>query len=238
MANKTGNSVFLYENTGGAAAAIDFIFNSGFDINAPFLVQGSDIEDNKDIDLIVAPTGGNTTILRNLGRGNGFAQPASLPLGGPVMDLNQWDMNNDGTTDFAVIVDDEEVGPVVRLLQNESASGPGFIFSLLEDVAVGEDPALVIGADVTSSRFHDLITVNLAAALAGGSTTIAMRSTGLDRPTTPGDLNGDNVVDVLDLLILLGAWGNCPKAAPCPADLNNSGTVDVQDLLILLSNWG
>ncbi|HRQ76375.1 MAG TPA: hypothetical protein PK098_10700 [Phycisphaerales bacterium] len=53
-----------------------------------------------------------------------------------------------------------------------------------------------------------------------------------------GDLNGDNAVDVLDLLILLGGWGPCPKAGPCPADLNNSGTVDVQDLLVLLSNWG
>lgn len=55
---------------------------------------------------------------------------------------------------------------------------------------------------------------------------------------TLGDLNNDGVVDVLDLLILLGSWGACPKSGPCPADLNNSGVVDVQDLLILLSNWG
>lgn len=57
-------------------------------------------------------------------------------------------------------------------------------------------------------------------------------------PARPGDLNCDGRVDVLDLLILLGAWGNCPKVGPCPADLNNSGAVDVQDLLILLGNWG
>lgn len=55
----------------------------------------------------------------------------------------------------------------------------------------------------------------------------------------PADLNCDGSVDVLDLLILLGAWGDCPAAAGgCPADLNNSGTVDVQDLLILLGSWG
>ncbi|HRP63499.1 MAG TPA: dockerin type I domain-containing protein [Phycisphaerales bacterium] len=55
-----------------------------------------------------------------------------------------------------------------------------------------------------------------------------------------GDLNNDGRVDVLDLLILLGAWGGCPNTAgnDCPADLNNTGNVDVQDLLILLSNWG
>ncbi len=53
-----------------------------------------------------------------------------------------------------------------------------------------------------------------------------------------GDLNGDGVVDVSDLLILLGAWGECPRGEACPADLNDDGTVDVSDLLILLGAWG
>ncbi len=51
------------------------------------------------------------------------------------------------------------------------------------------------------------------------------------------DLNGDGVVDVIDLLILLAAWGKCPNGQACPADLNNDGIVDVSDLLILLANW-
>jgi spore coat protein A len=56
-------------------------------------------------------------------------------------------------------------------------------------------------------------------------------------PSGPlGDLNGDGVVDVSDLLILLGAWGPCGHH--CPADLNGDGAVDVSDLLILLGNWG
>lgn len=50
------------------------------------------------------------------------------------------------------------------------------------------------------------------------------------------DLNCDGTVDVLDLLILLGAWGPCGRS--CPADIDGSGTVDVIDLLILLSSWG
>ncbi len=54
----------------------------------------------------------------------------------------------------------------------------------------------------------------------------------------PGDLNGDGVVDVSDLLILLGAWGDCPDSGSCPEDINGDGTVDVSDLLILLGNWG
>ena len=60
----------------------------------------------------------------------------------------------------------------------------------------------------------------------------------------PADLNGDGVVDVSDLLILLGAWGDCPLAGTasgmvdCAADLNRDGAVDVSDLLMLLANWG
>lgn len=57
-------------------------------------------------------------------------------------------------------------------------------------------------------------------------------------PLIPGDLNGDGVVDVSDLLLLFAAWGQCPKVGSCPADLNMDGAVDVSDLLILFGNWG
>jgi subtilisin family serine protease len=57
-------------------------------------------------------------------------------------------------------------------------------------------------------------------------------------PLSPGDLNGDGMVDVLDLLILLDAWGDCENPAYCPADLDGDGSIDVLDLLTLLDNWG
>ena len=53
-----------------------------------------------------------------------------------------------------------------------------------------------------------------------------------------GDLNGDSVVGVLDLLELLAAWGDCPVKGECSADLNADGIVGIPDLLILLGNWG
>ena len=53
-----------------------------------------------------------------------------------------------------------------------------------------------------------------------------------------GDVNGDGVVNVVDLLALLGAWGPCPDPPDeCPADFDGSGDVDVVDLLILLGQW-
>ena len=54
----------------------------------------------------------------------------------------------------------------------------------------------------------------------------------------PQDLDADGNVGVKDLLILLGAWGPCPKKEDCPADFDDTGDVGVKDLLILLANWG
>jgi hypothetical protein len=55
------------------------------------------------------------------------------------------------------------------------------------------------------------------------------------QPLCPEDLNADGVVNVSDLLILLGAWGDC---SGCDEDLNGDGVVNVSDLLILLGQWG
>ena len=66
-------------------------------------------------------------------------------------------------------------------------------------------------------------------------------------PSIPGDLDGNDAVNVLDLFALLSAWGACPEPCPpadsCPADITNpAGTgpdcsVDVFDLFLLLANW-
>ncbi len=51
--------------------------------------------------------------------------------------------------------------------------------------------------------------------------------------TIPGDLNGDGVVDGVDLGLLLQAWGSNDPTA----DLNDDGVVDAADLGLLLNNW-
>lgn len=54
-----------------------------------------------------------------------------------------------------------------------------------------------------------------------------------------GDLNGDGLVGVTDLIQLLTSWGRCEPPCPplCPADLDGDCGVRITDLLILLSNW-
>ncbi|MCI0364633.1 MAG: dockerin type I domain-containing protein, partial [Phycisphaerales bacterium] len=61
-------------------------------------------------------------------------------------------------------------------------------------------------------------------------------------PPIPGDLNGDGVVNVLDLLAVISAWGPCPPPpGSCAADISppgGDGTVNILDLLAVISNWG
>jgi hypothetical protein len=87
----------------------------------------------------------------------------------------------------------------------------------------------------TSSAPLDIAAVDL---WANSSTSIFYDDLVLERieepiVTCPADVNGDGMVDVVDLLELLSSWGGGG-----PADINGDGLVDVQDLLLLLSAWG
>lgn len=48
----------------------------------------------------------------------------------------------------------------------------------------------------------------------------------------PADFDGDGVVNTVDLLFLLGAWGT-PEG-----DVNDDGDTDADDLLALIAAWG
>jgi hypothetical protein len=63
---------------------------------------------------------------------------------------------------------------------------------------------------------------------------ILIKSFAAPNPNLPGDLNGDNTVNIQDLSILLSNY----NTANTSADINNDGTVNVLDLSILLSHYG
>ena len=49
-----------------------------------------------------------------------------------------------------------------------------------------------------------------------------------------GDVDGDGVINVADILGIVTAWGS----HNANADVNDDGNVDVNDLLIVMANWG
>lgn len=50
----------------------------------------------------------------------------------------------------------------------------------------------------------------------------------------PGDVDGDGLVNSVDLLQLLAEWGTC---GGCAGDFDGDGRVTTTDLLFLLANW-
>lgn len=50
----------------------------------------------------------------------------------------------------------------------------------------------------------------------------------------PGDVNGDSIVNGIDISLILGFWGGSDRAA----DLNGDGIVSGADLTIALGDWG
>ena len=60
-----------------------------------------------------------------------------------------------------------------------------------------------------------------------------------DECEAAGDLDGDGVVGINDLLLLLGAWGPCGEPCPpaCTGDLGGDCLVGIEDFLELLGNW-
>ena len=55
-----------------------------------------------------------------------------------------------------------------------------------------------------------------------------------DTVNCPADINGDNNVNVSDLLVVIDQWGQSDSHA----DITGDGVVDVSDLLEVVGNWG
>src|SRR5262249_13473702 len=57
-------------------------------------------------------------------------------------------------------------------------------------------------------------------------------------PPCPGDVNGDGMVDLTDLAILLAHFGVPAGASHSDGDLTGDGSVSLDDLAIVLSRFG
>jgi plastocyanin len=56
--------------------------------------------------------------------------------------------------------------------------------------------------------------------------------------TCAEDLNGDGIVDISDLALLLSNFGRSDSPGPGDGDIDGSGTIDLTDLAMLLSAFG
>jgi hypothetical protein len=91
------------------------------------------------------------------------------------------------------------------------------------------NPRLIRSANVDGSS---VTTLDLSL----GAATPMMFALGPIEPLPqPGDVDGDGVVNIDDLLAVIEHWGECPP--PCDADLDGNGVVNIDDLLAVILHW-
>jgi hypothetical protein len=146
----------------------------------------------------------------------------------------------DSTYDYA------RVGPAVGINDLEQVVFEAVLRSGEHGIFTGDDPRLdtvirtgdvLEGSRVNSLRFagnravNDAGQIAFAAVLSNGRS-VLLRADPVRLTRCPGDLNGDRVVDLEDLSILV----SCFKRSAC-GDLNCDGVTDEHDLALLLSNY-
>ena len=141
-----------------------------------------------------------------------------IDLGRPSPQINEWDSDV-----FAVSGDATLGGSLEVQIVGFSTPPSGTAFEILTAASVTGEFDTLIAPRLCCSRAWLVVYEESIVRLEV-------------RVFPPGDLDHNFVVNVLDLIIMLLDFGDCPPA--CPSDLNGDGTVDRLDLIILLDNFG
>jgi hypothetical protein len=124
---------------------------------------------------------------------------------------------------------------------NGTNSGSAYIYRF-DGSAWQEEPKLLPSDGAIDNYFGSSVAIDGNRALIGanlddGNTLFSgsayIYETGPLCPIFDGDLNGDGVVNILDLLLLIGNW-----LGSGIGDINGDGVVDIADILLLIANWG
>ena len=194
------------------------------------------------IDLIVSSDEAEVIYLfqGNASETDGFGDLIPVAVSEPVEDVLSIDADGDGDMDIVMTAPSSDT-PLILLRNDGGGSGlvgglngntwsrqnmnSGNPLSDIEPIDVNDDKDIkqaILGAGGAP---------NLRGELAA---TMEQTNILLDSDCV-ADIDGDDEVNVADLLILIGAWGPCPG---CDADLDDDGEVNVADLLILIGAWG
>lgn len=202
--------------------------------NSPTFISVADLNNDERQDIVVTDDGADRYLL-NLGNGidgladflqNAFVD-GGFEFGGNSLAA---DLDNDGWQDVLITDVDFELPGCGRQLKifHNAANPPTVTLQIDGEVlpaAQSSGTHDVAALDINGDGWLDLVVGRCQ------STEVWINQGAI----CPADLDGDGVVNVVDLLDLLAAWGPC---LGCAADIDRDGAVGIDDLLQLLGNWG
>ncbi len=239
-------------------------YASGGQVGGPGAGEGNLVAFNERTGITIVSGVNGVTIDRNAIHSNGLLGidllTATGQSGPTPNDPGDADAGGNGLQNHPVIDTAESGGSTTRIDGNlnsspdaaftvqffasEScdASGFGEGEQFLGETAVvtdanGDAPILAIlpvtvpvGQVITATATRD----------ATGDTSEFSACVTVESGVVPGDVDGNGVVDVADLIAVLAAWGPCPDPCPpsCVGDIDGDCAVGVPDLLAVLVNWG
>lgn len=177
----------------------------------------SDVDDDGDLDMLLGYKYGPNQLLRNdLDNDNAWLK---VKLVGTT--------SNRDAIGARVRV---RTGSKWRMREVQAGSGYWSQHSLVQHFGLGEIDGLIQEVVIRwpsglEQTLHDLDPNQKIVVVEGN-----------DYGCGGGDIDGNNTVDVADLLLVISSWGEC---APCTAaDIDENGRVDVVDLLTVINDWG
>ena len=147
---------------------------------------------------------------------NGSVNIATVPDSDPPLPITISSVNDNLNSELYTT---EDIDGVVQYINGRTIA----LSASIGDLQIGETYHIRFGiADGTDAALQTAIFLQ-----AGSFTAFNIVD-----PNTPGDFDGDFVVDIDDLLVILGDLG-C-QGLDCVADLNGDGLVNILDILMFL----
>jgi len=240
-----GGSQYGIVHRAVATSALQNVAELGSNSNTS-TIEALHLDDNTQIDLMAASDNAEMIYLfkGNGEEADGYDDVIPVAVSEPVEDIVALDADFDGDTDIVMLSPSSDT-PLVLLRNDGNATGfmqslDGTVWSKQPAGSGGETMTKVVGGDLDGKDEDDDWLTAVGDSDEDGLFrdaslgTIEQTSVGIETQGCDGDMNNDDLVNIHDLLILIGEWG----ASDSIADLNADDVVNIHDLLILVGAWG
>ena len=197
----------------------------------PYDLVMDDLDGDGLDDVIVGNSGSNTVSVL-LGQSDGtLGDPHVFEAGESPQSLTLLDYDGDGDRDIAFRSYNDAEESTVTVLSNDTEAGGSMAWGQDWIIQDGSAISLVASGNLNGDTTADLVTVLAPMGLRGEQSPVLIRFSNAV-VSCEGDLNDDQVVDVNDILLVIGGWGT-PDG-----DVNGDGETTVDDLLLCISTYG